>query len=215
MISKGSNSELVQTAYDEGMKTLNEFWELGWTKNTPEICIVSSRAEINKIKGRETENWVIGWGDSSDPKHKKIYLLDFEKIATESSHRIEREEYKTLIVHELCHLFVATISEKTSPIGPMWWNEGLSTFLSGQLKYKKRPEKLIGFLDSNRENPRPAYNEGGFVIETLINKLGKGKIIKLAKALAGIKSEKFGEKFEEIYGFKLRYEEINKLYSEN
>jgi len=210
------NDDLIQSAYDEGMQRLNDFWGINWIKNTPDLYIIENRADINKIKGRETESWVVGWAASTDSGKNIIYLLDFDKLETESDHKKDEAKYRALITHELCHLFVSAIEKKSPPMGPMWWNEGISTYLSGQLLFKKRPEKFIGFLDSNRENPRPAYNEGGFVIELLVEKFGKDKLIEMLTYLRDSSpTTTFKDDFNAVYGFELSYEKINELYLEN
>ena len=212
---KSYDNQLIQDAYDSAMKKLNEFWQIDWTTNTPDIYIVESRSDINKIKEKETESWVVGWAAATDPEKKRLFLLDFDKLETESDHKKDEEAYKALIAHELCHLFVANIEKKSPPMGPMWWNEGISVYLSGQLRFKRKPEKFTGFLNSNRENPRPAYNEGGFVVELLVQKFGDEKIIEMVEYLRDSKpATTFIEDFQAVFGFELTYEAINKLYLE-
>ena len=61
--------------------------------------------------------------------------------------------------------------------------------------------------------PKPAYEEGGFFVEFLVNKYGKGKILDLVKSLPKMKSKaSFEEKFKELYGLDLTYKDINKIY---
>ena len=56
------------------------------------------------------------------------------------------------------------------------------------------------------------YEESGFVVELLVNKFGKTKLLKLIKTLHTTNSEKqFKKLFKDIYGFNLNYREINKL----
>lgn len=210
---KSFEDGFMQEAYDEGMKKLNDFWGINWVRNTPDIYVVESREDINKIKGMEIEDWVVGWAAGSDTERKRIFLLEFDKLETESDHKKDEKKYKALIAHELCHLFVGIVSRRTPLAGPMWWNEGLSVYLSGQINFRKRPNKFVGFLNSNRENPVPAYNEGGFVVELLVNKYGKEKIIELVKSLGDYKNEgDFDKFFERVYGFELSYEKINEIY---
>ena len=204
---------LIKTAYEAGMKQLNDFWGINWTEKTPDIYIVDSRSVINKLKGKETEGWLVGWAEIIDLQKYNLYLLDLDSLESESTHKKNEEKYSALVIHELCHLFVAKIQNRSMPVGPMWWNEGVSTFLSGQYKFKKRPERLEGFIESNRQNPTPAYEVGGFVIELLVNKFGKEKLIEMVKYLGNSTPETtFKEDFLAVYGFELSYEKINELY---
>lgn len=96
--------ELVQSAYDEGMRTLNEFWGINWKVSTPCIIIVENRERMDELTGRKTENWLVG----SAFGHKGIRgvaVLDFKNINNESLQKFDEVGYKALIKHELCHLF--------------------------------------------------------------------------------------------------------------
>lgn len=210
---KRIEDRLVQEAYDEGMKSLNDFWGIGWTKGTPKIYVVDSRADIDEIKGFVTEPWLVGWATGLEPGDRKIYVLDFDKFESESNHDRNEEKYKMLIKHELCHLFMSTVSNGSFIQAPMWLNEGVSVYLSGQIYTRKKPDRFVGFLDSDRKNPFPAYGEGSFVVELLVNKFGKEKLISLVKKLPELKERRtLFDIFEEVYGFVLSYDNINDLY---
>jgi len=117
--------------------------------------------------------------------------------------------------HELNHLFYGIVSGGTP--GPLWLREGLSTYLSGQtaLGQWEKPAEFRGFIDSdsNEENKKYAYAEGGFVVELLVQKFGKEKVILLVKQLKTIKNlEGFKILFREIFGIELEYGVINELY---
>lgn len=210
------NNDLIQSAYDEGMRVLNEFWGINWEDDIPDIYVLQSRKDIDALKGRKTEDWVVGFGGSANAGKAAIYLLDPDKYDSESNHKKDDNRFKALITHELCHLFVFHLQERTQPIGPMWWNEGICVYLSGQLKYHRKPEKFVGFLDSSRNNnPKMAYDEGGYVIELLVNKFGKNKLTELIELLGNEKTDgEIKELFTRVYGFELTYDEMNKLYLE-
>lgn len=209
MIFKAIDNQFVEDSYIEGMNKLGNFWGINWITNTPNILIVENRNAINKIRGKKTPNWVIGWIGNNC-----IYILSYNKLGTESSSKLSRNEYKALIKHELCHLFFKKTSKGAK--GPKWLEEGLSIYLSGQTKLShwKKPAKFHTFIESNEGNKKAAYEEGGFVVELLVNKYGKGNIIELVKFLPKMKSKvKFRKKFKELYGYKLTYKNINKIYS--
>ena len=205
---KPTTNSLVQKAYEEGMKELGNFWETNWVQNTPDVFIIDSRKEIDVIKGTETSNQSVGWS-----KNRNIYLLDYKKIESESSYKLTPEQYVALVKHELNHSFFNIASGNA--MAPLWLNEGLSIYLSGQTKLGQweRPIELRGFIDSEGENKKYAYAEGGFVVELLVNKFGKEKLIQLVKQLKTIKDgQEFKRAFAEIYGVELDYKIINDLY---
>jgi hypothetical protein len=80
-ITKKRNT-LIEQAYTEGMRELNEFFGIKWVRNTPNIYIVSSRREIDYLQGQKTEPWVTGWVNG----WRDIYMLAQDKRATESNH---------------------------------------------------------------------------------------------------------------------------------
>lgn len=206
--------ELVESAYREGMKELNDFWGINWIECTPSIIVVEDRKQLDELKGTKTENWLVG-SAFGYKGIRGVAVLKYKNINVESIQKFDEVGYKALIKHELCHLFYNSVSNGVT--GPSWLCEGMSIYLSGQtnLKIWKKPEKFDGFLESSWENMRKAYGEGGFVVELLVRKFGKDKIIQLVKSLSEIEPEKFGEKFAEIYGFHLSYEKVNELYLGN
>jgi hypothetical protein len=205
---KITDDQLVGKAFQDGMMELNEFWGVNWVTNLPDLFIVDTRNEIDQIKGVATSRDLVGWS-----KNRNIFLLNYRNLETESSYLLTPEQYSALIKHELNHSFFGIASGNAN--APLWLSEGISIFLSGQTSNGqwKRPTDFEGFIDSEGENKRYAYAEGGFVVELLINKFGKEKIIQLVKHLMSIKDgQEFKGVFSEIYGIELDYKVINELY---
>lgn len=197
--------EKLEQVYEKAMKELSDFFGMDWTQNPPQIFIVDSREMINKLKGHETNSWVVGWAEG-----RNIFLLANEKMATESSHKQRSDEqYAALLKHELCHAFIfAVIRDYT---GIRWLEEGIAICVSGQNKFQQHPTEFKGFLNPS-DSEKEIYKEAGFVIELLINKFGKQKLLDLLSQLKGVKTEeKFNQRFETIYGFPPTYEEFNKM----
>jgi hypothetical protein len=191
------------------MNKLNDFWKINWIENTPDIFVVGNRKQINLLQGKETSGELVGWA-----KNRNIYILDFQKIETESSYKLTPEQYVALIKHELNHLFYGIVSD--GAMGPLWLREGLSICLSGQTKNGQwqKPAEFKGFIDSEGKNKKYAYAEGGFVVELLINKFGKDKVVQFVKEMKGVNSEEeVGVKFKEVFGIDLTYEALNDLYT--
>jgi len=172
---------------------------------SPEIIFVKTREEIDGLKGKKTEPWVVGWADSGN-----IYVLDKDNFEKESNHKYNEESYIALIKHELAHLFFSKLSKGRKR--PYWLNEGVSIYVSGQLKFKKKIEKFEEFLDFGEKSGKGIYRESGFFIELLVDKFGKEKLLELIRRLSEINSEEsFKKLFKEIYGFELDYGEINRM----
>jgi hypothetical protein len=199
----------LEKIYNESMKELDAFFDLGWVRNTPFIFVVPDRQVIDKLRREKTEEWVVAWASTSS---RIIYVLDRKNFEKESNHKYSSEEYAALIKHELTHMFISAYL-KVYELKPRWLSEGIAIYLSGQNKFKTRPKKFEKFLEFYGAYGKGIYHESGFFLELLIEKFGKDKFLELIKLLKEIKSEKnFNKKFKEIYGFNLNYLEINKLY---
>ena len=203
---KSKEDKFLEKSYRKAMKELNEFFGINWKRNLPRILILNSRKEIDTFKGYKTKEWFIG-----EAGGKNIFLLDRKNFEKESSHKYSNERYFQLIKHELGHLYFSILSEGKEK--PYWLNEGIAIYLSGQLSQRKKPRKFNIFMKFYSILNKEIYKESGFVVELLVKRFGKGKILKLIKLLRSVKSEKdFKKQFKKIYGFNLNYKEINKLW---
>ena len=203
---KTKQDKFIEDAYKKSMKEIGEFYGINWIHNTPKMIIWKNREIINKFEGNKTEDWFVGKASG-----RNIFLLDRKNYEKESSHKYSHEKYSALLKHEIAHLFFGILSKNNHH--PIWLNEGLAIYLSGQNKFKRPPKEFKIFLDYFNKGGRKVYREPGFFIELLIKKFGKQKILKLIKSLSKINSEKkFKQEFKKIYKFNLNYKEINKLY---
>lgn len=196
---------MISEMYKKAMKELDEFFKLNWIENTPLLIVVPDRATIDKLKQEKTENWLVAWAEYYNSI--KIYILGPSNYEKYSCHKYSEKEYYGLIKHELAHCFTAVLSNYSYK--PIWLLEGISIFLSGQNETQAVPQKFTTFLDSYDSLETNVYEESGFVVELLIKKYGKQKIIKLLKTLGIDKNQKeFNDSFKRIYGFNLN--DINK-----
>lgn len=202
--------KFIDTNYKIALEELNQFFGFNWIQNTPKVFIIESRKLFDQLLDRKTEKWLVG----CTPNHS-VYLLDRQKFNTETDNSYSDEIYIALLKHELCHLFFSKISHGVH--NPNWLDEGISIYLSGQNKLRKKvPTKFNNFLKFYKIDTidkDSVYDESGFVVETLVKKIGKNKILNLIKSckIANTK-EKFEISFKEIYNFDLNYNSINKLY---
>jgi hypothetical protein len=196
---------LLEKVYSESMTSLNEFYEIDWVYGLPKIITISDRKTINLLRQRKTEAWEVGWAEG-----KSVYVLDRENFEKESDHKYSDETYRALVKHELSHCFYHILSNQEHK--PIWLNEGVAIYTSGQNKFKKKPTEFKKFLQFYDEGGGSVYFESGFAVESLVKKYGKAKLLELIKRLENIRSkEEFDVLFKTIYGFESTYENFNSL----
>lgn len=191
------NSKIDQL-YNRALQDLEDFFGFS-LNNKPKVILVPDRKTIDSLKGKKTEPWVVGWVSNNT-----IYLLDYKTFESESNHKYSDEKYASLLKHELTHCFSDIVSEATHR--PIWLHEGISIFLSGQLKTIPRPEQLSSFIDFYTTEGKEIYQESGHAVEFLVNNYGKIKLLELLKRTKDIDSkDDFAKLFQSIYKFDLKY----------
>jgi len=197
-ISKSNNTFLSKT-YKSSMADLSSFFRIGQDKVNPNIILIPDRATFDLLQGRKSEDWGVGWQKAED-----VYLLNPRNYQSESSHIYSDEKYTALLKHELCHCFIEIITNRY--YRPVWLNEGLAVFLSGQNKFHSKPTSLKTFpFDDFYDKSGPGvYTKAGFIVEFLVKKFSKQKILKLLKQSKQFNSaEKFRKLFKQVYGLNL------------
>ncbi|MBP8689197.1 hypothetical protein KBH77_02495 [Patescibacteria group bacterium] len=203
VITKESDNSKVLPFYNEAMKELIDFYGINWVDNTSVIYLVNSREDFNLISGYETEDWVTGRVLS----HNKLLLLSPESYEKESIHKYTDKEYYSLLKHELSHLFYMILSQGK---GPIWLDEGFAVYVSDQLSTKERPKEFKSFLNYYSHEDKDVYSEAGFVVEGLIKRYGKNRVINFLRRLPNINNKKeFKKEFEEYFKLRLEYKQIN------
>jgi hypothetical protein len=188
------------------MDQLREFWGLNWIENCPQVFLVDEHKTIDILKGEQTQNWVVGWANGMN-----IFLLNPANYGAETVNKYSDENMEQLIKHELCHLFFTVTAGFNK--NPLWLNEGISLYFSGQVKSQVKPGKLENFLDYYSTTNGDVYKEPGWVVDLLVKKFGREKLIQLVKSLEKVNSpEDFDDIFQKIYGFEMGYEKINEMY---
>jgi hypothetical protein len=194
---------LLENIFKKSMEELNAFYEIDWVHHVPKLIVVDDRKTINLMRGEETENWLIGWSEG-----KNIFVINRERIDSESGHKYNPKNYSAFIKHELSHSFYNIISGGQSK--PIWLNEGLSIYTSGQNAFKKKPTEFSKFLEFYEKGGQGVYDESGFFVEVLIEKFGKQKLLDLIKESKNLNThEEFAKFFAKEYDFNLSYDEIN------
>jgi hypothetical protein len=200
-----SKNKKVKSFYDKAMKELIDFYGVNWIENTPVIYLVNSRESFDIISGYKTEDWVVGRALD----YNKLLLLSPESYEKESRHKYSDEEYYSLLKHELSHLFYMIFSQGK---GPVWLDEGFAIYTSDQLTTKDRPKEFKNFLKYYSDEDEDVYSESGFVVEGLILKYGKEKVIGFLKVLPNVNSEEdLKKEFEKYFGIELNYKDLQCL----
>ncbi|MDP3792666.1 MAG: hypothetical protein Q8Q89_02950 [bacterium] len=205
-----SKDKLIERVFYKSMKELREFYGINWTTNTPKIFLLKDRKSIDLFGIRKTEPWLVAWADYG---MQTVFVLDKKNLERQSSHKYSEKYYSCLMKHELSHLFYKILSAGKS--GPIWLSEGVAIYTSGQnsLKPKSKPKEFKNFLTFHNQGGFDVYAESGFVIETLVKKFGKNKLLELIKSLKNVSDKKqFNKVFQKIYRFQINYKEINRHY---
>ncbi len=217
---KTKEDSLIEDYYKKSMSELNNFFDINWVENTPNIFIVPNRKEFDNLLGYPTKDWLIGYGVSTS-----IYILDKRGIKKHSNHEFSNLKYQQLIKHELCHLFQETVSRYLCPV---WLSEGLAVYLSEEIKDVKINFKL--FLNNYFIAEKSSYDEGSYFVKFLIEKFGKKKFIQFLYKISDLNyitsddknliknqnrfKKDFNCLFKEIFKFDLNYKSINNIYTE-
>lgn len=140
----------------------------------PNIIFVASRKEIDELKGKKTESWLIGWVG----KDGTIYILNPDVYEQESNHKIAH--FWKALKHEYIHLYFEAAAGVNYPV---WLNEGLAKYLAGQLAIEPTDENKMRVFYYFRKFDSAAYHIGYFWVTFLIEKFGIEKILELVKSL--------------------------------
>ncbi|KKS31539.1 hypothetical protein A2380_00645 [candidate division WWE3 bacterium RIFOXYB1_FULL_43_24] len=196
---------ILEKLYSQALEELKEFFQFRWEKNTPKLIVIEDRDTINAVYGKQTESWMVAWAEDT----RNIFILSRENYEKYSSHKYSEDEFYKLIKHELSHMFykLITFTDK-----PRWLNEGISTYISGQLDNTKPIEEFKVFLNYFDKTDAELYKESGYLVKLLLDKFGKDKLSKFTKSLKGVKDpETTAKVFQEAFGLNLSYESINYL----
>jgi len=199
----------LEDFFNKTIEELKVFFDIYPKGRRPSLTLVSDRKTINALRGGQTEPWVVGWFGGEN-----VYVLCPENYEAESDHKYSDEEYRALIKHELCHMFVLKICETNRNAGPLWIWEGTAIYVSGQNRLKKPLSEFHAFIEQKDyiADAKSLYYESGFAVGLLIEKFGKEKFLTMLKNLKNLKSEEeFNAYFKELYGFELMLENFNNL----
>jgi len=196
---------VLEKLYNQALEELKDFFQFRWEKNTPRLIVVDDRDTINAVYGKPTENWMVAWAEDT----RNIFILSRENYEKYSSHKYSEDEFYKLIKHELSHMFYKLITYTDKP---RWLNEGISTYISGQLDNTKPVQEFKVFLNYFDKTDAELYKEAGYLIKLLMDNFGKDKLSQFTKSLKGSKDpETIAKLFQVTFGIALTYEALNGL----
>ncbi|MEI6296849.1 MAG: basic secretory protein-like protein [bacterium] len=168
------------------------------------INIHDTRDQYDKTLNRKTFDWEVG-----NTNKNRIDILHPNSFEKYSSHK--KEEFLPTLKHELVHVYLNQLIR--DKIIPLWLNEGIANFVSGQVDKYREANMYIeeDFLKKISSEAGWSQYSGGCVyvysalfIDYIANKYSFEKVILLVlKARKNYYFEEFNVAFKEIFGIKL------------
>jgi len=189
--------------YEKSISELESFFGIRLKAPAPSVYLAADRMTIDRLAGRKTSGWMIGWIDG-----RNIYILSAKSFEKHSTHKYSPDSYFRLMKHELAHIYYREISGGVN--GPDWLWEGTAMHAAGQVEPAKGSPGFKDFLRYYKKTGPGVYNEAGAAVEFLVKKYGKKRLLRLIRSLKKADTkEKFTREFMKIYGFKLNYKNFN------
>jgi len=201
-----SFNQLYQDTIDTAIKEYEKFFKVKLFQN---VCLIylNSRQQFDDVIGQKTLPFETAFSTANF-----IFIMSEDIYEKESNKKFDPQKNLLTIRHEICHKFFQRMAWTTHPV---WLNEGTSIYLSGQLKNYKKINKFSNFLlfeTSNYIDRQDVYKESGFVVQKIIKKFGKNKFLIFLKSIRSVSDNlEFLKIFNQVYGFELNYDNINKL----
>jgi hypothetical protein len=204
---------LTKKAVNKAMKELEDFYGFEWKEDKPKVLIFSDRKDVKTFTGYDIQSWSHGW------QFKGNVLIMDRKILEKEQENFSNKDYFEAIKHELSHVFFVKLCGGRPC--PVWFWEGVALYTADQAREIKEFKYFLKFHNKHvvemkgKEKPKrvSVYHESGSLIELLVKKFGKQKLLKLIKSTKDIKDTKkdFENLFKKIYGFEISYKNINEL----
>lgn len=212
-ISKDTELDIC---FAKAMNELETFYGFKWKGKKPKIFIFPDRNTASSLFERKVPDWSSGW-----VRDKDICLLDYSVIKKENK-GYPKDKYTDGVKHELAHSFYLVMSKNT--VGPKWLWEGVAVYLEKINKKETDVSKLknyrfhtfLKFYNKHKIGDVSVYHESAYIVDILIKKFGRKKLLILIKKIKYIKNTKkaFDQCFKLIYGFKPNYKDFNRILLE-
>jgi len=191
----------------KGIGVLKSYFELAIKLPTIEVTLAEDRKEYDSILQGV---FGIKLKETTPPtriaqiKGKHLLLLSPRAYKSDSVYTYKHDEYQSLMVHEVTHIIVRSISGGEDNV-PRWFEEGLAVYLSRQWLFEEIRKPLLQRISMNEIpsfkkiiHSRDYYYYWGWTIINYIEKIYGKKLI-----LQIIKRSKYQDTFE-ILGEKIR-----------
>lgn len=199
---KEKRIEKIVHDLSDGYQRIFQFF--GFSIPSFKLVLLYARKEMDELRQEETPSWLVGQANKDT-----ICLFSPSVFEKESPHK--RREFKKVLFHEMTHLFIRQIH---SSCEPRWLEEGLAYFVAGQRGKEQFDscfflnQELPFLVDVEKRwqkaLPHGAYTISFLLVEFLIKRFGKEKIIKFLSSLQGKYSrKKLCQNFGQIYGHEI------------
>lgn len=197
----------LEDVYAKAINDLGSFFKINWTINPPKIYLVSDRASIDDLWGKETPRWLDGWTNSNN-----VYLLSYKNFDKESENKFDKERYEGKLRHELTHLYFGVASGRYQK--PLWLVEGLAQYIAGDQNWRTAPENFSVVFDSFEKHDKEIYSEAVFLVKALLDNFGKDKMMDMINRIKLEKpdEDKYKMIFKEVYDFDFEPDAVNSFW---
>lgn len=186
--------ELLETK-EKAIQEFNDFFGIRLQRQF-NIYIIYTREEMDIIQEKKTEDWVAGYNKSG-----QIFIFDPDCYNKETGRTLFN--VKKLLKHEITHSYFSHIVGNNKP---RWFNEGLAEYLPKRKTQEKTLEEIVNVIDYDEDFNGDQYAPANLLVNLLIEKFGKEKILLLLRSYHS--KEYFLSAFKEIYGFELTKEKL-------
>jgi len=141
-------------------------------------------------------------------RNGNIYAIHPDKIEELTMHK--KESYLPRLKHEMSHIFYVKCANGGDR--PSWLNEGLAYYLADQPKWNLNEEQKLLAVDYFTNFDGRVYGPGEYMVRTLIEKYGKGRLLQLMCSISkNITQADFNKLFKKVYGFNFTKDELKTI----
>jgi hypothetical protein len=169
--------------FGETYKKVNNFFNFNKVM-TIRINFIYSIEDYIFFSGNNFENWNCGFVGYPN----MIFVFSPSVIEKLTIHK--KEEIPKIIIHELSHVFYGTL--KFVKLGIL--DEGIATYLGFYEEHKKN---IASQKQKNNPN-KDIYHKGFLIIDEIIEKLGRNKLLEFLENTKNLKSEEIIQQLKKL-----------------
>jgi hypothetical protein len=157
-----------------------------------QVQLVDTVEDFEKYLGEKSEKWICAFVSKDN---SKIIIYSPESFEKYTSHN--KTEFNSVLTHEISHIYFNAIAGQHAPI---WLNEGLANHIaewknSTNFKTDKlKPDILESNALFNKLHPFERYSISRSLVEYLLKKFKKQKVLDMIKEIRMLGFKKSFEK---------------------